>query len=205
MLTNKNSKFLFYHFNDYLKQIIEPTKTVRHGVVLNDETALEILQNKNWQYFIERMLEVCQSNSGGGLNQLVNAKEVKIIENSVENLTICCKQLYINFHNQIASSLAEAIRNLPPNELHETDRDLELNYFFIDSNNEKNEEEIMNAYRYFYHALGRFPGKLYLVIIPKPDTPKFIKTDEIISPNQLYENFAVLMLKVSSQFRYQLP
>ena len=120
---------------------------------------------------------------------MVNAKEVKIIENSVENLTICCKQLYINFHNQIASSLAEAIRNLPPNELHETDRDLELNYFFIDSNNEKNEEEIMNAYRYFFHALGRFPGKLYLVIIPKPDTPKFIKTDEIISPNQLYEKF----------------
>ena len=35
MLTNKNSKFLFYHFNDYLKQI-------------NDETVLEILQNKNW-------------------------------------------------------------------------------------------------------------------------------------------------------------
>ena len=27
MLTNKNSKFLFYHFNDYLKQINEPTNT----------------------------------------------------------------------------------------------------------------------------------------------------------------------------------
>ena len=48
MLTNKISKFLFYHFNDYLKQINEPTKPVRHSVVLNDETTLEILQNKNW-------------------------------------------------------------------------------------------------------------------------------------------------------------
>ena len=47
----------------------------------------------------------------------------------------------------------------------------------------------MNGYRYFYHALGPFPGKLDLVIIPKPDTPKFIKTDEIVSPNQLYEKF----------------
>ena len=45
----------------------------------------------------------------------------------------------------------------------------------------------MNAYSYFYHALGRFLGKLDLVIIPKPDMPKFIKTDEIISPNQLYK------------------
>ena len=65
---------------------------IRHSVVLNDETALEILQIKNWQYFIERILEVCQSNNGGGLNQFINSKEVKIIENSVENLTIC-KQL----------------------------------------------------------------------------------------------------------------
>ena len=43
MLTNKNSKVLFYHFNNYLRQISEPTKLVRHSVVLNDETALEIL------------------------------------------------------------------------------------------------------------------------------------------------------------------
>ena len=35
-------------------------KSVRHSVVLNDETALEILQNKNWQYLIERILEACQ-------------------------------------------------------------------------------------------------------------------------------------------------
>ena len=150
MLTNKNSKFLFYHFSDYLKQINEPTKPVRHSVVLNDEISLEILQNKNWQYFKERILQFCQLNNGGGLNQLVNAKGVKIIENSVENLTIC-KHLYTNFYNQIASNLAEAIRNLPPYELDKIDRDLELNHFFIDFNNEKNKEDLMNAYSYFYH------------------------------------------------------
>ena len=42
--------------------------------MLNDGTAFEILQNKNWQYSIERILEVCQSNNGDGLNQLVNPK-----------------------------------------------------------------------------------------------------------------------------------
>ena len=42
MLTNKNSKFLFYHFNDYLRQINEPTKPVLHIVVLNDETSSNI-------------------------------------------------------------------------------------------------------------------------------------------------------------------
>ena len=119
---------------------------------------------------------------------MVRAKEVKVIENSVENLTIC-KTLYTNFYNQIAGNLSEPIRNLLSDELDEIDKDLRLNYFFTDFNNENNQDKIMNAYSYFYHALGRFPGKLDLVIIPKPDVPTFIKTDEIISPNQLYEKF----------------
>ena len=85
MLTKKNSKLLFYHFNHYLRQINEPTKPVHHSVVADDDSTLEILQDKNWQYFIERILEVCQSNNGGELTQLVSVREVKIMENSVEN------------------------------------------------------------------------------------------------------------------------
>ena len=114
--------------------------------------------------------------------QLVSAKEIKITENSVENLAIC-KSLYTNFYNQIASNLSDALRNLPPNKLDEIDKDLRLNYFFIDFDNKNNQGEIMTAYSDFYNALVRFPGKLDLIIIPKPDTPAFIKKDEIISPN----------------------
>ena len=97
MLTSRNSKFLFYHFNDYLRQISEPAKPVRHSVVLNDETALEILQNKDWQHFIERILEECQSNNGSEFAKLVNAEEVQIIENCIKNLTVC-KSLYTKFY-----------------------------------------------------------------------------------------------------------
>ena len=64
-LTNKNSKFLFYHFNDYLAHINEPTKPVRHSEIIDDDFALDIMQNKNWQYFIEKLLEICQSNNSG--------------------------------------------------------------------------------------------------------------------------------------------
>ena len=73
---------------------------------------------------------------------------------------------------------------VPPNELDEIDKDLRLNYFFIDFDNENNQDKIMSAYSYFYHASG-------LITIPKPDTPAFIKTDEIIFPNQLYKEFRV--------------
>ena len=130
MLTDRNSKFLFYDLSDYLRQISEPTKLVCHSVVLNDETALEILQNKVWHYYIERILEVRQSNDGGEFTKLVNAKEIQIIENSVENLTIC-KFLNTKFYNQVSENLAEALRNLPTNELDKTDRDLQHNYFLL--------------------------------------------------------------------------
>ena len=35
--------------------------------------------------------------------------------------------------------------------------------------------------------MGCSPGRQDLIIIPKPDIPPFIKTQEVISPNQLYE------------------
>ena len=85
--------------------------------------------------------------------------------------------------------MSKAIQNLPSDELDEIDRDLRLNLFFIDFDREHNQDEIMSAYSYFYHALGRFPDKLDLIIFPRPDVPAFIKTEEVISQNQLYKKF----------------
>ena len=35
--------------------------------------------------------------------------------------------------------------------------------------------------------MGCSPGRQDLIIIPKPEIPPFMKTQEVISPNQLYE------------------
>ena len=59
VLVNKNSKFLFYHFNDYLTRVSVPTKPVRHTLISNDDLAIKIIQSQKWQYFIERILEAC--------------------------------------------------------------------------------------------------------------------------------------------------
>ena len=131
ILTNKNSKFLFYHFNDYLAHINEPTKPVRHSETIDDDFALDIIQNKNWQYFIEKLLEICQSNNSGTLANNLNVKEIKIIQNSIENITIF-KQCCFNFYKQTSQNLGNTITNLPPDELDEIDRDLQRNFYFVD-------------------------------------------------------------------------
>ena len=43
MLANKNSKCLFYWFNDYLECIVEPIKPARHSVITDDDLALEVI------------------------------------------------------------------------------------------------------------------------------------------------------------------
>ena len=131
ILANKNSKFLFYYFNDYLAHINEPTKPVRHNEIIDDDFALDIIQNKNWQYFIEKLLEIYQSNNSGTLANNLNVKEIKIIQNSIENITIF-KQCCFNFYKQASQTLGNTITNLPPDELDEIDRDLQRNFYFVD-------------------------------------------------------------------------
>ena len=53
VLTNKNSKYLFYQFNDYLERLLQPIRPVRHSIITDDDLVLEVIQNEKWQYFIE--------------------------------------------------------------------------------------------------------------------------------------------------------
>ena len=47
ILTNKNSKFLFYHFNDHLQQQNQKVQNVKHTVVTEDFPAAEQIQDRN--------------------------------------------------------------------------------------------------------------------------------------------------------------
>ena len=47
MYTHKNSKFLFYQFNQYLAQTGKPLKLIRHAVLADDNYALTVIQEKN--------------------------------------------------------------------------------------------------------------------------------------------------------------
>ena len=100
VLTNKNLKYLFNLFNDYLEQIFELVKPVCHGVITDDGLELEVIQNKNLQYFIKTILTTCKTNNGG-INNTVDLKDMNLMKNSIENITIY-KQTYLSFYNQIS-------------------------------------------------------------------------------------------------------
>ena len=62
-MTFKNTKYLLYRFNDLLESTGQPIILIKHSKVTDDYIAAEEIQNQNWQYFIERVLEVCKASS----------------------------------------------------------------------------------------------------------------------------------------------
>ena len=55
MATNKNFKFLFCNFNDYLNRRGLLTHYVKHILVYDDVHDLLELQERDWPYFIRRL------------------------------------------------------------------------------------------------------------------------------------------------------
>ena len=56
--------------------MLEPIKPVGHSVISDDDIALDVVQNENWQYFIETVLKTCQTNNGG-INNTFELKKYK--------------------------------------------------------------------------------------------------------------------------------
>ena len=82
---------------------------IRHAIVFDDQYTLEVLQSRDRSYFIDRLLAVSkceiksQSLSGVDDSSQNNFKEIKIINDTIDNLTIC-KDYYSNIYVNIGAT-----------------------------------------------------------------------------------------------------
>ena len=51
--------------NDYLERLPQEIKLVRHSIITDNDLALEVIQNEDWELFIETILTACKTNNGG--------------------------------------------------------------------------------------------------------------------------------------------
>ena len=100
IFTNKNSKFLFYQFNDYLQQNGEQLKKIKHSVVTQDYIAAQEIQDKNWQYFVESVLSFADEPKE-------SQKPFQL--DTVENVTIL-RRTYEELYNQIAKEFHNTLK-----------------------------------------------------------------------------------------------
>ena len=190
MLNNKKSKFIFYHFNNYLSQTIETLKLIRHTIISDDVLASGALQERNWPYFIEWLLQFTnqQEVEIDCLEGLGTIEEIQIISESIENITIY-KEVYNNLLNVAVDCIHDYFNYIESKKLKEIEKGLMLNYFFINFNNRQNAYQIIRAHSHFFYELGRFPGDQNQAVAPQGNISSFINTTNIISPNDLYKKF----------------
>ena len=60
ILTYKNSKFLFYWFNNHFGSNERPLQRLGYTITLENELGLLQLQRENWQYFVEKILSIME-------------------------------------------------------------------------------------------------------------------------------------------------
>ena len=99
---------------------------------------------------------------------------------------------YLNFYNQILQYLTNTIRNLLVGERNEIDHDFQRHNYFtnLGKTNDFSDHNMIDTFCNFFQQHKRFPGSQDLIVVPKPEIPYFIKTNKVISTNQLYEKFS---------------
>ena len=62
----------------FLQQRLREPKPVRHSTITDHYIALDRIQNHNWQYLIESILDTCKSNNSSKATEIKKFKLLKI-------------------------------------------------------------------------------------------------------------------------------
>ena len=178
IFANKNTKYLVYRLNNFQDSIGEPLMKIRHSLVTDNYLAAEEIQNQDLEYFIERVVEIYKFN-----NPTIRPDE-EFLLSTVENVTVA-KGVYTMIFNTIARNFNLAISNLSYCKKKDIGDDfLSKNFSYEDSLTN------LDAWISFYYLYGRFPGSEEFVNVPFVSKPVFSKTENNLSPVDLYSKFS---------------
>ena len=179
LFTNRNTKYLFYRFNNFLLNAGTYLIKIKYSEKIKDEVAISEIEKTDWQYFIGRLLEIVWSGTIG--DDKFNQNEIKSIQNYTKNLKLT-KKTYDKLYTLISSVFTPIIKkSLPPEEKEEDQRELmnnNLGRLNFTSNLEYS--TFLDKFVQFYFENGRFPGNVRLIILPRTILPDKIKNTKPI-------------------------
>ena len=146
MLSHKNAKFLFYQFRQ--QEIGKPLKLIRCTAIADDNYARTVIQVKKQLYFIECLLESFQATDEQAFLPDGTPQENAIVNDSIKNIRLC-KNAYKNLYNAVADCSHQSFNYMDKRAPKKIDKDLRLNYFFIDFDYKHNAQDLMRAYAHF--------------------------------------------------------
>ena len=191
--TNSTSKFLFYNFNNFRVHFErKPPIKVRHSEILENEEALKIMQNHNWQYFIETLLNISNNETEIDRDEFKDDEAFEdylIIEKTQEKLKYC-KRFYEEVFDDISFFLHNKMKETPDEFVEKMEEDLSNHRIFFKKLKEiESSVEFMKVLSNFYFKTGRFPGYVEYINVPPGVNPHFIEKHDQISPTEINEKF----------------
>ena len=150
---------------------------IRHSQVTDNYLAAEEIPNQDWQFFIERILEVSNAPNAIQLGEI-------FLMTTIENVTIA-KRIYKMLFDTVANNFNLTIQDLSQDKIKNISED-----FFL--KNSSYSESITNLHDWisYYYLFGRFPGSKDFINVPYHKKPYFIKTEKSLSPANLYKKFS---------------
>ena len=82
----------------FLANQMSQLKKIKHSTVTDDFIAAEEIQNQNWQYYIEQVIEFCHNKEIG---KTIRTPQSNLIFDTVINITEA-KQSYNTFYKTVA-------------------------------------------------------------------------------------------------------
>ena len=105
---------------------------MRHTKILDDDFALRNLQEKNWPYFVERLLTVSKNEDTFVFSTKSSVEGNQINFDTIGNLVLC-KSIYNLIYIGVADNFREYLQSLPQYEFDDIDQDLCSNGIFFEN------------------------------------------------------------------------
>ena len=183
--TNSTSKFFFNHFNNFRNDHNLHSFKIRYTKIWEDDFAVESLQTRNWQYYIERKLNFSDESSNP-IYELTSVADIKLLDKKCKKVAIC-KEHYLNIFLNIVTNFYRFLEEIPDQEKVKIETDLLNKNYFIENRDKR--EDVMLTFVEFFYKFGRFPSVDHtdLILVPHGKKP-FVESKDVISPRSIYAN-----------------
>ena len=172
LLAFKNSKYLFYCLNDFIKPYGNPRYKLLHTRKMLDTVGIKKIEEKNKQFLIEKIIHEVEFKS--------------IYHSNPERKPEIVRRVYQQLHLDISELFTDFIRSMSSYELHDMDEDIKANGWGIKKVPEvQDAQELMKIFQDFYSLTGRLSLSNGLLVVPDGDIPSIEK----INMKQLYDLF----------------
>ena len=188
LLAFKNSKYLFYRFNDFIKAYGNPRYKLLHTRKMLDSAGIKKVEEKNKQFLIEKIIHGVEFEN---FYQSNPEKKPEIME-TIESNNRIARRVYQHLYYDLAELFGEYVQSMSSFELQDIDEDIKINGWGLQKVSEvKDSMKLLNIFQDFYTATGRLSTFNSLLVVPDGEAPP---GENEINMKQLYDLFKIRIM-----------